>query len=44
VDPQALIRGSSVKGKALLNPPTVHYAFSTTNVSGSSTGFDLVRQ
>jgi hypothetical protein len=35
---------SSVKRRTVPNPTTVHYTWSTTGVSGSSTAFDLVRQ
>jgi len=32
---------SAVKNKTAPNPPTVHYAFSTNGVTGSTSGIDL---
>lgn len=32
---------SGVKNKAVPNPPTVHYAFSTNGLMGSTSGIDL---
>jgi hypothetical protein len=35
---------SAVNGQSVPTPSTVHYAFSTAGVSGSTSGFDLVNQ
>jgi len=45
-DPEGHVIGlrlatSKVRNKPAPNPPTVHYAFSTNGVTGSTSGIDL---
>jgi hypothetical protein len=41
---EVLYKSSAANGQAAPRPTTVHYAFSTAGVSGSTSGLDLIKQ
>jgi len=41
---EVLFKSSAANGQAAPTPTTVHYAFSTAGVSGSTSGLDLIKQ